>query len=111
MALWRAAFLAALVAGTLCAQLLSRDQQRLADVQYIVTQLPALHPNFFFQLDRAAFNSAVQTLTSQIPNLTDAEFAVRLAQLVALAGDPHTVLYLNGPTAEADVASSVIRQA
>jgi uncharacterized protein (TIGR03437 family) len=73
-------------------------QQRMADVQYVATQLPALHPNFFFQLNPADFNAAVQALMSKIPNLTDAEFGAGLAQLVAMAGDPHTSLYLNGPT-------------
>jgi len=88
---------AALNTGRLCAQSLSLDQ-RTADVQYVATQSPALHTNFFFQLDEGSFNTAVKKLTAQIPNVTDAEFAVQLAQLVAMAGDPHTSLYLNGPT-------------
>src|SRR5215471_16357397 len=75
------------------AQLPTVTQQRMADVQYVATQLPALHPNFFFQLNQADFNAAVQTLLSKIPNLTDAEFAVGLAQLVAMAGrSPHGTL-------------------
>ncbi|MBV9744426.1 MAG: hypothetical protein JO099_11730 [Acidobacteriia bacterium] len=83
---------------TAFAQSLTVTQQRMADVQYVATQLPALHPNFFFQLSEASFNAAVEMLLSKIPNLTDAEFAVGLAQLVAMAGDPHTALYINGPT-------------
>jgi uncharacterized protein (TIGR03437 family) len=94
----KSALLTAIAPFALFAQTLSLDQQRLADVQYIANQLPSLHPNFFFQLSPADFNTAVQTLTAQIPNLTDAEFAVHLAQLVAMAGDPHTTLYLTGPT-------------
>jgi uncharacterized protein (TIGR03437 family) len=94
----RGASVAVALVGLLSAQTSTRDQQRLADVQYIATQLPDLHPNFFFQLSSSDFNAAIQTLTGQVPNLTDAEFAVRLAQLVAMAGDPHTALYLIGPT-------------
>src|SRR5580700_4505292 len=97
MVIFRSAFAAALLAVVLTAQTSTLDQQRLADVQYIAGQLPALHPTFFFQLKQSDFNTAVQTLSVQIPNLTDAEFEVRLAQLVAMAGDPHTSLVLSGP--------------
>src|ERR1051326_2962016 len=73
----------------------SRAQARQADLNFIGTQLPKLHVNFFFQLNPADFNQAVQALAAQISSLTDAEFNVRLAQLVALAGDEHTSLTLN----------------
>jgi hypothetical protein len=72
---------AVLISRGLSAQTPTRDQQRLADLQFVATQLPGLHPNFFFQLNPADFNVAVQSLTAQISNLTDDEFAVRLAQL------------------------------
>jgi uncharacterized protein (TIGR03437 family) len=70
------------------------QQNYTADLNYVATQLPQLHANFFFQLSPDDFNQAVTQLTSQIPNLTDSEFYVRLAGLVAMAGDPHTALYL-----------------
>jgi len=41
----------------------------MADVQYVATQLPAVHPNFFFQLNPADFNAAVQTLIRVGPSL------------------------------------------
>jgi uncharacterized protein (TIGR03437 family) len=78
------------------AQDATRDQRRLGDLNYVATQVPKLHLNFFFQLNQADFNNAVQALKGQIPTLSDAEFYVRLAQLVALAGDEHTTLYLDG---------------
>ncbi len=94
-----ASFVLTLVACPVLLQAQSTDQQRIADIQYVATQLPALHPNFFFQLKPSDFNAAVQSLTNQESSLTAAEFAVRLAQLVAMVGDPHTILYLNtGPT-------------
>ena len=74
-------------------------QQRQADLQFIATQLPKLDVNFFSQLNRADFNNAVQSLSAQISSLSDAEFMVRLAALAAMAGDPHTALYLNGTAA------------
>lgn len=78
------------------AQVPSNQQQIYqTDLNYVATQLPQLHPNFFFQLSQADFKAAVTQLQSQIPNLTDAEFYVRLAGLVAMAGDPHTALDIN----------------
>jgi uncharacterized protein (TIGR03437 family) len=84
-----------LAAAPLWAQSL-RDQQVLqADLDYVANQLPKLHVNFFYQLSPAVYSQAASLLGSQIPNLTDAEFYVRLQGLVALAGDEHTFLYLN----------------
>jgi uncharacterized protein (TIGR03437 family) len=77
----------------------ARDRSRLGDLNYVASQVPQLHLNFFFQLDPADFNNAVQALQTQIPTLTDAEFYVGLAQLVAMAGDEHTNLYLDGAAA------------
>ena len=77
----------------------SRDQARRADLNVIATVVPKAHPNFFFQLNPADFNQAVQALDAQIPNISDAEFYVGLAKLVALAGDEHTSLSLSGPAA------------
>ena len=77
----------------------SRDQARRADLNVIATVIPKAHPNFFFQLNPSDFNQAVQALDAQIHNLSDAEFYVGLAKLVALAGDEHTSLSLSGPAA------------
>lgn len=74
----------------------SSSQSRLQDLTFVGTQLPKLHANFFFQLNPADFNSAVSSLQGKISTLTDAQFYVGLAQLVALAGDEHTYLNLDG---------------
>lgn len=87
-----------LVAASLAAQT-SRDQARRADLNFVGTQLPKLHVNFFFQLNRDDYAKAVAALDAQIPSLTDAEFNVGLAKLVASAGDEHTFLYFNGANA------------
>ena len=72
---------------------------RQKDLNFIANQLPQLHPNFFFQLDPADFQQAVNGLSAKLATATDAEFYVGLAQLVALAGDAHTALSLTGPAA------------
>jgi hypothetical protein len=75
------------------AQSTNRDQLRRQDLGFVSGQLPALHLNFFFQLDPQVFQQAVQAVDSQIPVLTDAEFNVALAALAAMAGDPHTTIF------------------
>jgi hypothetical protein len=67
---------------------------RKADLDFVASQVPALHANFFYQLDRSAFQAAVDNLNAKIGSLTDAEFYVQVAALVAMAGDAHTSIYL-----------------
>src|SRR5579885_1284877 len=81
----------------------SRDALRRQDLAFVSTQLPKLHLNFFFQLDPAVFNEAVQALDAQIPTLTDAEFDVGLATLAAMAGDEHTSIF---PVPQASAAAA-----
>src|SRR5450432_2459500 len=69
---------------------------RQQDLNFIANQLPVLNPNFFFQLDRAQFQQAVANLSAKLATATDAEFYTGLAQVVAMAGDAHTTLYLQG---------------
>ena len=90
-----------LVAGVASAHT-ANTQARQQDLNFISTQLPKLHPDFFFQLSPADFESAVSSLQSQLSTLTDAQFYVGLAQLVALAGDAHTTLYLDDAAAARD---------
>lgn len=75
------------------------DAARHADLDFVASRLPQLHANFFYQLDPAAFQAAADALAADLPNLTDAEFYVRLAALIAMAGDPHTAIYLNNSAA------------
>ena len=72
---------------------------RQADLDFVANQIPQLHANFFYQLDPAVFQAAAEALAADLPNLTDAEFYVRLAALIAMAGDPHTAIYLNNSAA------------
>src|ERR1035441_9008809 len=66
---------------------------RLQDLDFIRTQLPQLDPFFFAQLDPARFQAAADALSASAPTVTDTDFYVGLAQLIAMAGDPHTSLY------------------
>jgi uncharacterized protein (TIGR03437 family) len=77
------------------------DAARQADLDFVANQVPRLHANFFYQLDPAVFQAAADALAADLPNLTDAEFYDRLAALIAMAGDPHTAIYLNNSAAVA----------
>ena len=94
----RRIILTLLLAALLQAQPVPHQQVLQSDLDFVSSQLPKLHVNFFFQLNPADFSQAASLLSSQIPNLTDAEFYVRLQQLLALAGDEHTTLALTQAT-------------
>ena len=81
---------AALLALTSPAQHFPSISGRQQDLNFVSTQLPALHPNFFHQSNRPTFNQAVAELTAKISNATDSEFYTGLVKLVAMAGDGHT---------------------
>jgi uncharacterized protein (TIGR03437 family) len=67
---------------------------RQQDLNFVANQLPALNPNLFFQLDRAQFQQALADLNAKVSGTTDGEFYTGLAQVVAMAGDAHTVIDL-----------------
>ncbi len=76
----------------------SSIDSRTKDLSFVATQLPNLDPNFFSNLSPVEFQQAVNNLQASLGTLTDAQFYVGLAQLVALPGDAHTYLYLgNAP--------------
>lgn len=94
----RLCFVTVLFAASLAAQRFS-TAARQQDLNYVANQVPTLHVNFFFQLDPAVYQQAVAALQAQIPTLSDAEFYVQLAALIALAGDAHTAISLTNATA------------
>lgn len=62
------------------------------DLRVLSTNLPALHPNLFFQLPRSTFDNEVAQLNSDIPSLSDTQIIIRMARIVAMVGDAHTSL-------------------
>jgi len=86
---------AALVVCGLSAQTTLGPAQFSQDLQAVVTQLPALHVDLFFQTPQADFNAAAQQLQSDLPKLSQYQFYTRLAALVAMARDGHTYLSLS----------------
>src|SRR5689334_9912602 len=76
------------------AQVTSNAENWREDLRTLTTSLPTLHPNFYFQVSRNDFQSTAAALDAQIPGLSDSQIIVRMAALVALAGDAHTNLLL-----------------
>jgi hypothetical protein len=60
------------------------------DVRVIAHELPARHPDAFFRLARARWDSATAATERRIPSLTRNEALVALMELVALVHDGHT---------------------
>lgn len=99
--MWRWNSIAMLFVAALsfpAAQAALGPEQFTQDLQAVVTQLPKLHVNLFFHMPPAEFNAAAQQLQADIPNLSQYQFYTRLSELVALAQDGHTMLFLS-PTA------------
>src|ERR1017187_4152695 len=98
----RLSYLAIALISTLSAQAQQTTAAaRLQDLSFMVTQVPKLDPNFFVHLDRAQFQQAADNLQAGASSLSDAEFYVGLAQLMAMSRDAHTGLVLNGDAAAA----------
>jgi hypothetical protein len=60
------------------------------DLQTLDAELPRLHKNLFFKLQPADFHGAMTALEHEVPHLADEEIVMRLTQIVATVGDPHT---------------------
>src|ERR1700722_4206947 len=94
----RLCFVFVMLAASLSAQRFS-TAARQQDLNYVANQVPKLHANFFFQLDPAVYQQAVAALQAQISTLTDSEYYVQLAALIAMAGDAHTTISLTNTAA------------
>ncbi|HKB14471.1 MAG TPA: hypothetical protein VKF62_00315 [Planctomycetota bacterium] len=70
----------------------TRDGKWRQDVAYVAAELPRIHGNLFRNLREEDFGRAIADLDGEIPRLDDAEIAVSLARIAALADDAHTHL-------------------
>lgn len=68
----------------------TRDGQWQQDVRYLGTQLPRLHIDAFHTTDREAFERAIVTLDTAVPEMSDIEIVLEILRIVASIGDAHT---------------------
>jgi hypothetical protein len=62
------------------------------DVRIIGQELPRMHPNAFYRLERSRWDSAVQATERRINSLTRNQATVAMMELVALVRDGHTAI-------------------
>jgi hypothetical protein len=60
------------------------------ELTYVKKNLPALHKNLFALLKQADFNSEMDALIKDVPNLTEDEIKFKLMTIINSVGDSHT---------------------
>ncbi len=71
---------------------------RAKDIQWLARELPRRHRNLFFSLSSADYGKALDDLARRADQLSDVQFAVALAQVVAKLGDAHTSVRVGPPS-------------
>jgi hypothetical protein len=70
----------------------TRDERWQQDIDYLTSQLAALHRNAFFRTSRVVFEARAEALIAQTPQLSDDAIIAGMADLAAMIGDGHTYL-------------------
>lgn len=71
----------------------TRDGRWVQDIEYLSSQLAALHPNAFHTTPRETFDAATASLIAAVPTLQDHQIIAEMVRLSALVDDGHT--YVN----------------
>lgn len=64
----------------------------VADIDFLATELPQKHYDFFTVKDKKEFLFGLDKIKLSSPKLTDIEVAIKLQQLIAGFGDSHTAV-------------------
>jgi hypothetical protein len=67
-------------------------EERSADLDFLVRELPRRHKNLYFKITAAEWRARVERFKASLPDLNEDEFRVGMSRLVAAAGDAHTSL-------------------
>ena len=62
------------------------------DLRLLARELPAIHPDAFYRMSRASWDSAVGSIDRRLPSMTRNEAMVAFMELVAMVRDGHTSL-------------------
>ena len=63
---------------------LTREERWSEDINYLVEEMEAIHPDLFHGVSEGTFNEAVDDLMTALPSATDDEILVGIMHLVAL---------------------------
>lgn len=80
----------ALFLSTLCKAQTSTPINWDADIDFLGTELPQKHCDFFAMKDKNSFLTGLDKIKRNSAELTDFEVAIQLQQLIASFGDSHT---------------------
>lgn len=67
----------------------------ITDIEFLKTELPAKHKDFFFKQNKSTFEKELEEIKSHQNELSDFEIAIKLQQLIAKFGDSHTGIKWN----------------
>lgn len=84
-----------------------RTERGRQDLEYLASELPRLHVDAFHTTSPEAFRAAVDRLAADLPQISDLEFGLGIARIVASIGDAHTSLSASFPRRAPHVPISV----
>ncbi|RCW58718.1 S41 family peptidase [Halanaerobium sp. ST460_2HS_T2] len=64
----------------------------LSDLNYLESELPVEHYNLFFKLEKEEFIKEMDKLKNDLPELSNLDTTLRLAEIFAKIGDTHTAI-------------------
>jgi hypothetical protein len=71
----------------------TRDGRWQQAIEYLGSQLPALHVNPYFKISEAEFQKSVTELAVDVPQLNDEQITVEMMRIAASIGDGHTGIF------------------
>lgn len=74
---------------------INRTEKWEKDLNYLKEAYPNKHVNAFFKISEDEFNNKIETLKSNINNLSDEEVENGIYEIVASIGDAHSTAYRN----------------
>ncbi|ACL70246.1 hypothetical protein [Halothermothrix orenii] len=65
-------------------------EEWVEDLNYLTKKLPQVHKNLYFNITEKEFKDMIDDIKADLPELTDAEVALRLQEVFNQIGDQHT---------------------
>ncbi|MBI6875654.1 S41 family peptidase [Clostridium aciditolerans] len=67
-----------------------RNSKWTKDIEYLAKVLPEKHKNLFSKITKDEFDSEINNLKKELPNMNDDEVKIGIQKIVASVGDAHT---------------------
>lgn len=72
----------------------TRDGRWIQDIDYVATNLERIHPKVYANVSKDQFQAFRGKLIDDVPELSDKEIVIRMAEMLALLQDAHTSIPL-----------------